>query len=30
MTDMTPTTFDFDTVTGLSRTAKPIARPLSA
>lgn len=29
MTDMTPTKFDFNTVTGLSKTAKPIARPLS-
>lgn len=29
MTDMTPTKFDFDTMTGLSKTAKPIARPLS-
>lgn len=30
MSDMIPTRFDFDTVTGLSRTATPIARPLSA
>ena len=30
MTDMTPTKFDFNTVTGLSKTAKPIARPLSS
>jgi glucose-6-phosphate isomerase len=29
MSDMTPTRFDFDTVTGMSRTATPIARPLS-
>jgi glucose-6-phosphate isomerase len=30
MTDMTPTTFDFNTMTGLSKTAKPIPRPLSS
>ena len=29
MTDMSPTTFDFDTQTGASKSAKPIARPLS-
>lgn len=29
MSGMTPTSFDFDTMTGLSRTAKAIARPLS-
>lgn len=28
MPDLTLTTFDFDTMTGLSRTAKPIAHPL--
>jgi glucose-6-phosphate isomerase len=30
MTEMTPTKFDFDTVTGRSRTAKPIVRTLSS
>ncbi len=30
MSDMTPTKFDFDTLTGLSKTAKPISRPLSS
>lgn len=30
MTDMTPTKFDVDTTTGLSKTATPIARPLSS
>ena len=29
MNDMTPTLFDFDVVTGASKTATPIARPLS-
>ena len=29
MSDMMPTKFDFDTITGLSQTAEPIARPLS-
>lgn len=29
MTDMTPTLFDFDTHSGVSKTATPIARPLS-
>ena len=30
MTGMTPTKFDFDTVTGASRTARPIVRRLSS
>ena len=30
MTDMIPTKFDFNTVTGASSSAKPIARPLSS
>ena len=30
MTDMTPTTFDFNTMTGQSKAAKPIPRPLSS
>ncbi len=30
MTDMTPTIFDFDTVTGASKTKEPLLRPLSS
>jgi glucose-6-phosphate isomerase len=30
MTDMTPTKFDFDTVTGASTTKEPLFRPLSS